>query len=1271
MSDDVTITVRVNNQTAAGFRDVNGRIRDMNGRFATAAGDMQRSSARTTASINGLKATLLSLAPAAVPVAAAMAPIVTQAGAAALAVGAFGAAIVPQISNLSDAAKAQTKYTDAVRQYGRGSEQAAKAALAQQQTLASMPAATQHAAAAWSNLSEQFKGFSDSTAKFTMAPVEKSFAILGQIIPKLTPMVQGTSTQLSRLMDVAGGGVNSAAFDTLSKKVSDFSNTALKGATDRAIHFMRVLSEGNASGPIASFFEYARKQGPAVKELLGNVSEAVSNLMQGAAQAGPGLLTLVNAMAKLVASMPPELVGTLMQIYAAFKLIKLAGAGIGVIGDGLQSVATRMAALRAASVAAGGGVAGLRAAFASLGAAAKASVVVAGIGLLAVGVQKLAEKARGAPPDVDKLALSLKNLAATGKATGELKASVGDVGDFVKKLNSLKQEQASLDKGLSWAKGIAGIGPIIDAVTPKIDDLVNGSKSMGAAKDDFAAFDKALAQNASNGHATEMAAQFKQYETALKKAGYTQKEINALFPAYTSVVADAKYEQQMAAQSMGLFGSAAQAAQAKLDAQKSSADGLRQSIVALNDAQRQGLGGMIGFEAAIDAAAKAATDNAGALSMTHGVLDLNSEKARSAASALQDLADKTDSAASSARESNASWETVNGIYSRGREELIKQAHAMGLTTDEAKILADQILQIPDKTTTVKMNTEDALAGLTAFNEAVTKTPNAKSVTLKTLSSSAEAILESFGLKVKRLPDGSVTVSAKTGAALGGIAGVAAAIARLKDKTVTLTTVTRFTTQGTSSKVAPAHRDYAAGGRVRGYASGGDVQAYPDGGYIEGPGSGTSDSILTLLGSGNVVRSSNTEFIVNAQQTRKHRRLLELINSGQLPRFAKGGLTDAEKSARSSLRGQMSISALGRSAGYSRTSMEKALGAPSDLSSLVSALNSLKTDVRSATRGKSESSLLRTLDSVGKRLIGQEKALAKVNSALEKAKSKLDDLKNSASQLSSSVRGGVLSAANITKGASGTNVTAGTVIQGLTDSRDKATAFADALKGLKGKGLNASLIQQIAEAGIEGGGLETAGALMSASAGDINAINSLQGQINSAAGAAGKATSDAVYGAAIKAQTAATNKLQASQDRLEKTMASLAKSLEKAISRAIGKKAAGGIVGAAASGGIRGGLTWVGEHEPELLDLPVGSRVWSGPDSRRKAAAPWDSMLNTPRRAGPSGGGSVGGGAVQPVVVHQTITLDGRVVARQIFEPLREEVRGRGGNVQDALGQRGK
>lgn len=89
------------------------------------------------------------------------------------------------------------------------------------------------------------------------------------------------------------------------------------------------------------------------------------------------------------------------------------------------------------------------------------------------------------------------------------------------------------------------------------------------------------------------------------------------------------------------------------------------------------------------------------------------------------------------------------------------------------------------------------------------------------------------------------------------------------------------------------------------------------------------------------------------------------------------------------------------------------------------------------------------------------------------------------------------------------------------------------------------------------------------------------------------------------------------------------------------------IGAAATGGVRNNMTMVGEHGPELVDLPVGSRVKSNPDTRR--------MM------GKSGGGG-GGGIIE-------IKSSGSRVDDMLVEILREAVRVRGGNVQLVIGGR--
>lgn len=93
------------------------------------------------------------------------------------------------------------------------------------------------------------------------------------------------------------------------------------------------------------------------------------------------------------------------------------------------------------------------------------------------------------------------------------------------------------------------------------------------------------------------------------------------------------------------------------------------------------------------------------------------------------------------------------------------------------------------------------------------------------------------------------------------------------------------------------------------------------------------------------------------------------------------------------------------------------------------------------------------------------------------------------------------------------------------------------------------------------------------------------------------------------------------------------------------KYTGGITGAA-SGGARGSWTMVGEHGPELLNLPFGSMVKSNPDTMR--------ML---------GAGSASAG---PMIL--VIDIGGRRLGELLIDPIAREVRALGG-VEATFGTR--
>lgn len=82
--------------------------------------------------------------------------------------------------------------------------------------------------------------------------------------------------------------------------------------------------------------------------------------------------------------------------------------------------------------------------------------------------------------------------------------------------------------------------------------------------------------------------------------------------------------------------------------------------------------------------------------------------------------------------------------------------------------------------------------------------------------------------------------------------------------------------------------------------GGPVLALAGGGSVRGPGGPRTDSVPAMLSDG--------EFVINAGSTKKHRKLIEAINSGKLGAFADGGLVS--QITNSAVRGRSILSNTG-------------------------------------------------------------------------------------------------------------------------------------------------------------------------------------------------------------------------------------------------------------------------------------------------------------------------------------------------------------------------
>lgn len=160
-------------------------------------------------------------------------------------------------------------------------------------------------------------------------------------------------------------------------------------------------------------------------------------------------------------------------------------------------------------------------------------------------------------------------------------------------------------------------------------------------------------------------------------------------------------------------------------------------------------------------------------------------------------------------------------------------------------------------------------------------------------------IDGTGAAVYRLPNGKdIKIAADTGQAKAAIAEIKRMEDALYNKTVTHTIVNRVVNLETSGQAyqpsLTGRRAYgASGGHVGSlpskvfpaFAGGGSIIDALGGGMFQGPGTGTSDSLLA--------RVSTDEFIVKAKAAKKNRGLLEMINNDQIQSFAGGGMVQAE------------------------------------------------------------------------------------------------------------------------------------------------------------------------------------------------------------------------------------------------------------------------------------------------------------------------------------------------------------------------------------------
>ena len=301
---------------------------------------------------------------------------------------------------------------------------------------------------------------------------------------------------------------------------------------------------------------------------------------------------------------------------------------------------------------------------------------------------------------------------------------------------------------------------------------------------------------------------------------------------------------------------------------------------------------LLGERESLRALQESFDDAAESLEKNGRTLDTNTEKGRANQEALDNIAQASLRAMEAQRENGATTDEMAETLQNGRDEFVKYAEKMGMSTKEAEKLADQLNLIPGSVYIKFDSNTDSLAGkLTEIHELVKSTPNGK-VTIQENSPAVIEALRTLGYIVTELPNGKIEVSEtgttesgekidKTAAkkrtakinaeAITGAAEEQLAILE-RPRYSTLTVHTRYDDKGASTVSRGG-----AGGQTGNYM-GGRVGSYKDGGKLPMTGLGR-DMILGVSSDGRPIANvDDGEWVVNRRSADKYNGVIAAINA---------------------------------------------------------------------------------------------------------------------------------------------------------------------------------------------------------------------------------------------------------------------------------------------------------------------------------------------------------------------------------------------------------
>jgi len=578
------------------------------------------------------------------------------------------------------------------------------------------------------------------------------------------------------------------------------------------------------------------------------------------------------------------------------------------------------------------------------------------------------------------------------------------------------------------------------------------------------------------------------------------------------------------------------------------------------------------FQAAIDDATSSLKDNG-------RTLDLNSEKGRSNAAALRQIAQDGIAATAAIAENGGTQADAAAKMQTTRDAYIQAAEAFGLSGDEAAKMADQLRLVPENVKTLfqQDGAENVVTQAKRIQDEADKATRKRVLKVQGEVQDALQKLEATKAKLASVPASKRTeVRAEVASAQANLYAVLRTLQSLQSKTLTITTVNRKVDQAVSA------------GASRG-AAGAAYKA--SGGYVSGPGSATSDSIPARL--------SNGEFVLQASAVRRYGvPFLSRVNEGRyasgglVRRFASGGFVsnetqaakraknrfkaaqDAQRRAQSAfnkaktasnrqrlLAAQAETRAAKAATQKADAALARAKAAPTgadvgdrisfrssvrtgdfDVSSGVQSLYQMGQDSSKYSAGQ-RASFLRSADKNERAFLGLEKQSTKAADAVKKASDRLDDLRQSSTSMSSAVQG------KLSDVSYGDYRSGSSLLRGLTQRAGKLKQLQALLVSLQKKGLAPALLNEIASLGVDQG-LPLARSLASMSKTDLSAVNKQYQAVQSTSTKIGNQVADANFGKLIataeKSLTAANKNATSIAQAIDRQ----SKALQKLIGRAL-------------------------------------------------------------------------------------------------------------------------